>query len=127
MPGPPKSRGDRFLDRDALVFVAGHRGLVGGALMRRLQAAGYTSLLTRRRAELDRFNAGAAERFFAEYKPEYVLLAAAKVGGIQAKSTYPADFIRENLVVQSNVIDAAHRYGVRKLLFLGSSCIYPKL
>lgn len=108
------------------IFVAGHRGLVGSALVRRLQQAGFTNLIVRTRQELDLCDQAAVARFFAEAQPEYVFLAAAKVGGILANSTYPADFIRDNLLIQTNVVDAAWRHGVRKLLFLGSSCIYPK-
>lgn len=110
----------------ARIFIAGHRGLVGSAIVRKLQAAGYTHLITRTRQELDLRDQAAVDRFFAEERPEYVFLAAAKVGGILANSTYSADFIRDNLFIQTNVIDAAWRYGTRKLLFLGSSCIYPK-
>lgn len=108
------------------VYVAGHRGLVGSAFVRRLKAEGYNQLLTQSRVELDLTDRPAVNRFFAMQKPQYVFLAAAKVGGIVANNTYPADFIRENLAIQLNVIDAAHRSGVEKLLFLGSSCIYPK-
>jgi GDP-L-fucose synthase len=114
------------MDRESGIFVAGHQGLVGSALLRRLQADSYTRLLTPSRSDLDLTDQRAVERFFAVEQPEYVLLAAAKVGGILANSTYPADFIRDNLVIQTHVIDAAWRYGVKKLLFLGSSCIYPK-
>jgi len=106
--------------------VAGHRGLVGSAIVRRLKAGGCSNLLLRSSSELDLRDASAVERFFAEERPEYVFLAAAKVGGILANDTYPADFIRDNLQIQTNVIDASHRHGVGKLLFLGSSCIYPK-
>lgn len=106
--------------------MAGHRGLVGSALVRKLRQGGYTNLLLRTREELDLTDQKAVEEFFAREKPEYVFLAAAKVGGILANSTYPADFIRVNLQIQTNVIDAAYRYGTKKLLFLGSSCIYPK-
>jgi GDP-L-fucose synthase len=109
------------------IFVAGHRGLVGSAIARNLEAAGYKNRVTRTRSELDLRRQDQVERFFAEEKPEYVFLAAAKVGGILANSTQPADFILDNLQVQTNVIDAAHRNGVKKLCFLGSSCIYPKL
>ncbi|GIW56594.1 MAG: GDP-L-fucose synthase [Nitrospiraceae bacterium] len=114
------------MDRDSRIYVAGHRGLVGSAIVRALRAAGYRNVLTRTRQELDLTNQAAVYRFFDEERPHYVFLAAAKVGGILANSTYPADFIRENLLIQTNVIDAAYRSGVRKLLFLGSSCIYPK-
>ncbi len=109
------------------IYVAGHAGLVGSALVRRLRAEGFTNLVTRPRADLDLCDQAATNRFFAEERPDYVLLAAARVGGILANSTYPADFIRENLLIQTNVIDAAWRHGVKKLLFLGSSCAYPRL
>jgi GDP-L-fucose synthase len=112
---------------ESRVFVAGHNGLVGSAIVRRLQAEGCSNLLLRRSKELDLRNQQAVEQFFTSHKPEYVFLAAAKVGGILANSMYPADFIRDNLQIQTNVIDAAYRHGTRKLLFLGSSCIYPKL
>lgn len=112
---------------DSPIFVAGHRGLVGSAILRRLEAAGCSHLITRTRAQLDLTDQVAVRRFFQEQRPEYVLLAAAKVGGILANNTYPADFLRENLAIQSNVIDTAFRTGVKKLLFLGSSCIYPKI
>jgi GDP-L-fucose synthase len=109
--------------------VAGHRGLVGSAIVRNLRARGYSeqSLLTRSRSELDLGDARAVDAFFEEHRPSHVYLAAAKVGGIHANNSVPADFIRENLTVQTNVIDAAYRYAVDRLLFLGSSCIYPKL
>ena len=112
---------------DSRVYVAGHRGLVGSAIVRRLAADGHSSLITRPRSELDLEDPGAVRAFFEAERPEYVFLAAAKVGGILANSRYPADFIRSNLLIQLNVIDAAYRTGVTKLLFLGSSCIYPKL
>lgn len=115
------------MDRHARIFVAGHRGLVGSAIVRRLEQEGCTDLLTRTRAELDLCDRGAVDRFFTQEQPEYVFLAAAEVGGILANNTYPAVFIRDNLAIQCNVIDAAYRAGVKKLLFLGSSCIYPKL
>ena len=115
------------MNPDASIFVAGHRGLVGSALLRRLRAAGFENLLLRERSELDLTDQGAVAGFFARERPQYVLLAAARVGGILANSTYPADFLRDNLAIQTNVIDAAWRHGVEKLLFLGSSCIYPKL
>jgi GDP-L-fucose synthase len=108
------------------VFVAGHRGLVGSALVRRLGAERDVTLLLRTRAELDLTDQQAVRRFFAAERPEQVYLAAARVGGILANDTRPAEFIHENLVIQSNLIDAAYRHGTRKLLFLGSSCIYPK-
>lgn len=109
------------------IFVAGHNGLVGSAIVRRLTADGYADLLLRSRAELDLTDAQAVRRFFEAERPAFVFLAAAKVGGILANDTYPADFIRDNLAIQTNVIDNAWRSGVRKLAFLGSSCIYPKL
>ena len=109
------------------IFVAGHRGLVGSALLRGLQRRGYNRILVRTHAELDLQNKHAVQHFFSENRPEYVLLAAAKVGGIMANDTYPADFIRNNIEIQTNVIEAAHQAGVKRLLFLGSSCIYPKL
>lgn len=114
------------MDRKAKIYVAGHRGLVGSALMRRLAACGHTNLVTRSHAELDLIDQRAVEAFFGEHGPEYVFLAAARVGGIYANNTYPADFIYQNLAVQVNVLEAAHRHGVRRLLFFGSSCIYPR-
>ncbi|WP_429884959.1 GDP-L-fucose synthase [Geoalkalibacter halelectricus] len=114
------------MNKDAKIFVAGHRGLVGSAIVRRLQAAGYDNLVLRTRAELDLCEQAAVRDFFAEEKPEYVFLAAAKVGGIVANNTWPAEFIYENLAIQTNVIHAAWQQGVKRLLFLGSSCIYPK-
>ena len=111
---------------DSKIYIAGHRGLAGSALVRRLRATGYRNLVLRTHAELDLTDAPAVERFFAQEKPEIVFLAAAKVGGILANSTYPADFIRDNLAIQTNVIDIAYRSRVRSLLFLGSSCIYPR-
>lgn len=114
------------MHKEAKIYVAGHRGLVGSAILRKLQSEGYSHIITRTHRELDLTDQQAVYRFFEGERPEYVFLAAARVGGILANSTYPADFIRENLLIQTNVIDAAHRYGVKKLLFLGSSCIYPK-
>jgi GDP-L-fucose synthase len=111
---------------DSKIYIAGHRGLVGSAIMRNLQEKGYANILTSTHVELDLIRQLAVEEFFAREKPDYVFLAAAKVGGIYANSTYPAEFIRDNLVVQSNVIHAAYVNGVKRLLFLGSSCIYPK-
>ncbi len=111
---------------DARIFIAGHRGLVGSAIHRELDRLGYTKLLTRTRGELDLQDAEHVARFFETEKPQYVVLAAAKVGGILANNTYPADFIRDNLGIQNNVIEASRRSGVDRLLFLGSSCIYPK-
>jgi GDP-L-fucose synthase len=115
------------VEKDSLIYVAGHRGLVGSAICRSLRQQGFERLLVRSRAELDLTDAAAVHRFFAEERPQYVFLAAAKVGGILANELYPADFIHENLIIQTNVIDAAYRAGVDRMLFLGSSCIYPKL
>ena len=109
------------------IYVAGHRGLVGGAIVRRLRAAGHTQLITRTHAELDLTDEHATRAFFQAERPEFVFLAAAKVGGIVANNTYPAEFIRDNLAIQTHVIHAAWLAGVQRLLFLGSSCIYPKL
>jgi GDP-L-fucose synthase len=109
------------------VFVAGHRGLVGAALVRRLRTAGFNNLVLRDRAQLDLTRQSAVEAFFEATRPRYVLLAAAKVGGILANDSYPGEFLRDNLAIQTNVIDAAYRFGAHRLLFLGSSCIYPKL
>jgi len=115
------------MDKAAKIYVAGHRGLAGSAIVRRLQADGFDNLLLATRAELDLRDQSATDKFFAEHRPDYVFLAAAKVGGILANSTCPAEFLGENLAIQTNVIHAAFRHGVRKFLFLGSSCIYPKL
>ena len=115
------------MDKDSLIYVAGHRGLVGSALYRALKRAGYNNLLTRSHAELDLCDQAAVKAFFAQHRPDIVVLAAAKVGGIHANATYPAEFIYQNLQIQNNVIDSAYRNGCKKLLFLGSSCIYPKL
>jgi len=112
--------------QDSKIYVAGHSGLVGSALMRQLQARGYKNLVKRTHAELDLADQAAVRDFFAQEKPEYVLLAAAKVGGIHANNTYPAEFIQQNLAIQTNVIHEAWRSNVKRLLFLGSSCIYPK-
>ena len=114
------------LDRTKKIYVAGHRGLVGSALVRKLQAEGFTNILTRTHKELDLTRQADVEAFFEQEKPAYVILAAAKVGGIYANDTYPADFIMKNLQIECNVIDAAYKNGVEKLLFLGSSCIYPR-
>ena len=114
------------MNPESSVFIAGHRGLVGSALVRRLRAGGFRNLLLRDRSELDLTRQDAVERFFAQHRPEYVLFAAAKVGGILANNSYPAQFLQDNLVIQTNIIDAAWCNGTRKLLFLGSSCIYPK-
>lgn len=117
---------NKRMRRDSKIYVAGHRGLVGSALLRRLQDAGYSNIVTRSHAELDLVDQGAVNRFFETERPEFVLLAAARVGGIYANDTYPADFVRDNLSIQTNVIHESWRNGVRKLLFLGSSCIYPR-
>lgn len=114
------------MEKHAKIYVAGHRGLVGSALVRRLQADGYDNLLLRTHAELDLTDAAATEVFFRTEEPDYVFLAAAKVGGILANNNYPADFIRENLAIQNNVIEQSYAAGVKRLLFLGSSCIYPR-
>ena len=114
------------MERDAKVYVAGHRGLVGSALVRALRGEGFSNLLLRTRQELDLCRQEAVERFFREERPDYVFLAAAKVGGIGANSACGGDFILQNLLIQTHVLDCARRFGTRKLLFLGSSCIYPK-
>lgn len=115
------------MKRESRIYVAGHRGLVGCAIRRKLEQMGCTNLLLQTHAELDLTDRPAVQAFFRREKPEYVFLAAAKVGGILANDTYPADFIRDNLEIQTHVIDAAYQAGVQRLLFLGSSCIYPKL
>lgn len=115
------------MDKDAKIYVAGHRGLVGAAIVRRLRSQGFDNLTTATSRELDLREQGSVRAFFAERKPDYVFLAAAKVGGILANDTYPAEFIYDNLMMEANVIDAAYRSGAQKLLFLGSTCIYPKL
>ncbi len=115
------------MNLDSRIYIAGHRGLVGSAIHRELNRLGYTNLLTRAREELDLLNTNAVNDFFNKEKPEYVFLAAAKVGGILANNTYPADFIRDNLIIQTNVIEASRINNIDRLLFLGSSCIYPKL
>jgi GDP-L-fucose synthase len=114
-------------DTQAKVYVAGHRGMVGSAIVRALEAAGFTDIVTRTSAELDLRSQADVRDFFAAEKPAYVFLAAARVGGILANDSYPADFIYDNLVIETNIIEAAHRQQVKKLLFLGSTCIYPKL
>lgn len=114
------------MDKNAKIYIAGHRGLVGSAILRNLQAKDYSNLLTRTHGELDLSNQSATDVFFAQEKPDYVFLAAAKVGGIHANNTYPAEFIRDNLAIQTNVIHAAWQNNVKRLMFLGSSCIYPK-
>ncbi|HQU15398.1 MAG: GDP-fucose synthetase [Chromatiales bacterium 21-64-14] len=115
------------MDPRSRIYVAGHRGLVGAAICRVLEQHGHTNLLTRTHRELDLTDGAAVRAFFEEHRPEYVFLAAAKVGGILANDAYPADFIRDNLLIQTHAIDAAYHSGTKKLLFLGSSCIYPKL
>ena len=115
------------MEKDDSIFIAGHRGLVGSAIVRKLTAEGFNRLLTRTRAELDLTNHQGVDQFFAREKPAIVVVAAAKVGGIKANNDQPVEFLLENLQVQNNLIHAAHESGVRKLLFLGSSCIYPKL
>lgn len=115
------------MQKNSKIYIAGHRGLVGSALVRALEAEGYTNLITRRHGELDLLDQRAVAGFFAAEEPEYVFLSAAKVGGIGANSTYPAAFIYENLMIAVNIIHQAYLHGVKKLLFLGSSCIYPKL
>jgi len=115
------------MKNNAKIYIAGHRGLVGSAIVRNLKAAGYTNLLLRTHAELDLTNQAATAAFFETEKPDYVFLAAAKVGGIVANNSYPAEFIRDNLLIQSNIIHGAYVNQVKRLLFLGSSCIYPKL
>ena len=115
------------MEKNSPIYVAGHRGLVGSAICRNLRQQGFERLLLRTRAELDLTDGSAVRRFFEQERPAHVFLAAAKVGGILANGLYPADFIRENLMIQTNVIDASYRNGVDRLLFLGSSCIYPKL
>ena len=114
------------MDKKSKIYVAGHRGLVGCAIMRRLKVAGYERVMFRTHAELDLTRQASVEAFFEKERPDYVFLAAAKVGGILANASFPADFIYENLVMETNIIHAAHVYDVKKLLFLGSSCIYPK-
>ena len=114
------------MDKSAKIYVAGHRGMVGSAICRALEKNGYHNIITRTHKELDLTRQAQGEHFFAEEKPSYVILAAAKVGGIYANDTYPADFIMKNLQIECNVIDAAYKNGVEKLLFLGSSCIYPR-
>jgi len=115
------------MNKNSKIYVAGHRGLVGGAIVRKLQTEGYTNLLTRTHAELDLLDQAAVNNFFEKEKPEYVFLAAAKVGGIGANSTYPADFIYQNTMIGFNAVHASYKNNVKKLINLGSSCIYPKL
>src|SRR5688572_17809978 len=115
------------MNKDSKIYVAGHRGMVGSAILRALHREGYKNLISATSGEVDLRNSVAVDEFFREHQPEYVFLAAAKVGGIYANNTYPADFLYDNLMIQNNVIEASFRYNVEKLLFLGSSCIYPKL
>ena len=115
------------MEKDAKIYVAGHRGMVGSAIVRKLEAEGYSNIVVRKSAELDLRNQQAVNDFFEAEKPEYIFLAAAKVGGIHANNIYRADFIYENLMIEANVIHAAHKNNVEKLMFLGSSCIYPKM
>jgi GDP-L-fucose synthase len=121
------SIGKTSMDKTNRIYVAGHHGLVGSAICRRLKRGGYSNLIMRDRSQLDLTNPAAVESFFASEKPEYVFVAAAKVGGILANSTYPVDFLRDNLIIELNVMEAAYRHGATKLESLGSSCIYPKL
>ena len=114
------------MQKDSKIYIAGHRGLVGSAIIRQLESRGFNNLITRTHSELDLTNQSEVQAFFQDQKPDYVILAAAKVGGIHANSTYPAEFIYENMMIEANVIDAAYRNGVERLLFLGSTCIYPK-
>ena len=127
MTAPVEAQSVTALDRAAPFYVAGHRGLVGGAVWRALEATGFTTLIGRSSADLDLRDRAAVFAFFDEMRPTYVIVAAAKVGGILANDTYPADFISDNLRIQVNVLDAAAEHGVERLLFLGSSCIYPRL
>src|SRR6184192_1623968 len=120
------STGQLMMDKSEKIFVAGHHGMVGSALVRRLKSEGFSNLLVRDRSELDLADESAVAKFFAEKRPSLVILAAAKVGGIKANNDFPVEFLLENLRIQNNVIHAAYKNGARKLLFLGSSCIYPK-
>lgn len=117
----------RSMEKNSKIYIAGHRGMVGSAILRRLQREGYSNFVLRTSKELNLRDQRAVEQFFRHEKPDYVFLAAAKVGGIVANNTYRAEFLYDNLVIQSNVIHQAYQTGVKKLLFLGSSCIYPKL
>lgn len=124
---PTTSRSNATITPDIRVYVAGHRGLVGGGVVRALQRQGFKNLILRTHAELDLTEQSAVRKFFEETRPEAVVMAAARVGGIHANNTQPATFLRDNLLIQDNVIDAAHHSGVSKFVFLGSSCIYPKM
>lgn len=114
------------MEKSSKIYIAGHRGMVGSAIVRRLEENGYTNIVYRTSSELDLRNQAAVEEFFKNEKPEYVFLAAAKVGGIHANNTYPAEFLYDNLMIETNIINSAYKNSVKKLLFLGSSCIYPK-
>ncbi|MCM2397198.1 GDP-L-fucose synthase [Rhizobium sp. S95] len=114
------------MDKNAKIYVAGHRGMVGSAIVRRLRASGYTNIVTRTHNELDLVNQSAVTDFLLHEKPEYIFMAAAKVGGIHANNVYRADFIYQNLMIEANVVEAAHQADVQRMLFLGSSCIYPR-
>ena len=114
------------MDKHAKIYVTGHRGMVGSALVRRLQAGGYHNILTRSREQLDLLDQQAVHRFLAAERPDYIFIAAAKVGGIQANNLYRADFIYQNLMIEANLVHGAHLAGVQRLMFLGSSCIYPR-
>jgi GDP-L-fucose synthase len=118
--------GPEYMNNDAKIFVTGHRGMVGSALVRRLQAGAYSNLLTRTHAELDLLDQRAVHEFLADERPDYIFIAAAKVGGIQANNQYRADFLYQNLLIEANLIHGAHLAGVQRLMFLGSSCIYPR-
>ena len=115
------------MEKSAKIFVAGHRGMVGSAIVRKLEAEGYTNIITRTHAELDLIRQDQVEAFFNSEKPDYVFLAAARVGGIWGNNTYPAQFIYQNIAIQTNIIHASYTNNVNKLLFLGSTCIYPKI
>jgi len=115
------------MKQDSKIYIAGHRGLVGSAILRQLEARGFTQLITKAHAELDLTNQQAVNTFFQAKQPDYVILAAAKVGGIHANNTYPAEFIYQNMMIEANVIHAAWQNGTKRLLFLGSTCIYPRL
>jgi GDP-L-fucose synthase len=117
----------KMMDKQSKIYVAGHRGMVGSAIVRNLKDRGYTNIIGKTSKELNLMRQDEVERFFEVEKPDYVFLAAAKVGGIHANNTYPAEFIYNNLMIESNIIHSAFKSGVKKLLFLGSSCIYPKL
>jgi GDP-L-fucose synthase len=126
-PNPTTIEDTAFMDPDSRIYIAGHRGLVGSAIHRELLRRGYQNILTRTHEEQDLCDEVAVDAFFSAERPDYVFLAAAKVGGILANNNYPADFIRDNLIIQTNVIESSRNAGVKRLLFLGSSCIYPKL